>query len=160
MQRRTSVVQPPIERSLPTIENSRTGALRLEMNRSCQMGYFRVHESRRRFGENGKFFSLQCPWTLVNLTRCSCGRRVAITGHMKRDLTLSAMGILAAVLLLGSIGAFLFYVPALALAVVMSTLVGLLLMFVLGFQSGRGAIRISRARKAQPSGLSQWSSHG
>ena len=104
-------------------------------------------------GESGKLFSLQYAWTLVNLTRCGCGDRVAIHGYMKRDLTLWATGILAAVLFIGSIGAFLLYVPALALAAVMTTLVGLLLMFVLGFQSGRGAIRISRARKALPSGL-------
>ena len=70
-------------------------------------------------------------------------------GYMKRDVTLGATGILAAVLFLASIGAFLLYVPASALAVVMTTLVGLILMFVLGFQVGRGAIRISRARKAR-----------
>jgi hypothetical protein len=117
------------------------------------MGDLRVHENRRRFEESGKFFSPQYPWTLVNLTRSSCGRRVATTRHMKRDLTLWATGVLAAVLFLGSVGAFLLYVPALALAVVMTTLVGLLLMFVLGFQSGRGDNRISRARKASPSEL-------
>ena len=70
-------------------------------------------------------------------------------GHMKRDLTLWATGILAAVLFLSSMGAFLVYVPVLAKAVVVITLLGLILMFVLGFQVGRGAIRISRARKAR-----------
>ena len=93
-------------------------------------------------------------------TTCRSGYLVAVMDHMKRDLTLWATGILGAVLFLGSIGAFLLYVPALALAVVMTILAGLILMFVLGFQSGRGAIRILRARKAQPSGLAQWSSHG
>jgi hypothetical protein len=72
---------------------------------------------------------------------------------MKRDLTLWVTGFVAAVLFLGSIGAFLLYVPALSIVVVMTTLVGLILLFVLGFQSGRGARRILRARKAPPSGL-------
>jgi len=80
--------------------------------------------------------------------------------RVKRDLTLWAMGILSAILFLGSIGAFLLYVPALAIAAVMTTLAGLILMFVLGFQAGRGAVRISRARKTQPSGLAQLSLHG
>ena len=68
---------------------------------------------------------------------------------MKRDLTLWATEIVAAVLFLGSMGAFLLYVPLLAKAVVVITLLGLILMFVLGFQAGRGAIRISRARNAR-----------
>ena len=79
---------------------------------------------------------------------------------MKRGLALSAAEILTAALFLGALGAFLFYVPALALVVVVSTLLGLAAMFVLGFQAGRGAIRISRARKAHPHGLAQGSSQG
>lgn len=79
---------------------------------------------------------------------------------MKRDLTWSAAEILTAVLFLAAIGAFLLYVPALALVVVVSTLLGLVAMFVLGFQAGRGALRISRARKAHPHGLAQDSSQG
>ena len=78
---------------------------------------------------------------------------------MKQVLTLWAE-ILAAVLFLGSMGAFLLYVPVLALAVVMTTLVGLILMFVLGFQVGVRRIRISRGWKAPPSGLAPWSSQG
>jgi len=72
---------------------------------------------------------------------------------MKRDLTWSAAEIFTAVLFLGAIAAFLLNVPALALVVVVSTLLGLIAMFVLGFQAGRGVIRISRARKAHPHGL-------
>ena len=72
---------------------------------------------------------------------------------MKRDLTWSAAEILTAVLFLAAIGAFLLYVPALALVVVVSTLLGLVAMFLLGFQAGRGALRISRARRAHPHGL-------
>ena len=81
---------------------------------------------------------------------CRCGYLVAVITHMRRDfIFLWAMEILAAVLVLGSIAAFLVYVRALALAAVIATLVALILMFVLGFQAGRGAIRISRARKAR-----------
>lgn len=75
---------------------------------------------------------------------------------MRQDLALTAE-ILAVILLLASMGAFLLYVPALAQAVVVINLLGLILMFVLGFQAGRGAIKIWRVRKPRPSELAPWS---
>ena len=78
---------------------------------------------------------------------------------MKRDLTLWAE-IFAAVLFLASIGAFLLYVPVMAIAVIVTILLGLVVMFVLGFQAGGRRIRILRRRKAPPFGLANWSSQG
>ena len=78
---------------------------------------------------------------------------------MKQDLTLW-VEILAAVSLLGSIGAFLLYVPAMASVVVVTILLGLVLMFILGFQAGGRRIRILRRRKAPTFGLANWSSQG
>ena len=48
------------------------------------------------------------------------------------------------VLMLGSLGAFLLYVPILPLAVVVTLLLSLVWMFILGVQTGRWRIRISR----------------
>jgi len=117
-----------------------------------------VHENPRRFKEHGKFFSLRHAWTPVNPTRCRCGGRVAVTGNMKRELTLWA-GIVAAVLLLVSVGAFLLYVPVMAITIIVAILLGLILMFALGFQAGGRRISISR-RKAPPFRLANWSSQG
>ena len=47
-------------------------------------------------------------------------------------------------LMLGSLGAFLLYVPILPLAVVVTLLLSLVWMFILGVQTGRRRIRISR----------------
>lgn len=46
------------------------------------------------------------------------------------------LGIIAALMFLGTIGAFLLYVPVLSVMTVSTTLFGLLLMFVLGIQTG------------------------
>ena len=56
--------------------------------------------------------------------------------------------------MLGSLGVFLVYVPILPLAVVVTILLGLILMFILGVQTG-GRIRIPRRRNA--SRVAQWS---
>ncbi len=50
---------------------------------------------------------------------------------------------LVAALLLGSIGAFLLYVPILSIAVVISTLLGMTLAFLLGLWAGGTRCRIS-----------------
>lgn len=85
------------------------------------------------------------------------GTRVACQPSMRRDLTF-LVGILVGVLFLGSLGAFLLYVPILPLTVVVTTLLGLILMFVLGIQTGGRRIRISRVRKASRSLAAQWNS--
>jgi hypothetical protein len=68
---------------------------------------------------------------------------------MKRELTLW-VGIAAAILFLGSMGAFLLYVPVMAVTAIVAILLGLILMFALGFQVGGRRIRISRRRKDPP----------
>jgi hypothetical protein len=55
----------------------------------------------------------------------------------------------------GSLGVFLVYVPILPLAVVVTILLGLILMFMLGVQTG-GKIRISRRKNASRSRVAQW----
>jgi len=62
---------------------------------------------------------------------------------MKLDLMI-CLGILLAVLFVGSVGAFLLYVPALTLITVITLLLGLGLMFALGMLTGR------RSRKLSP----------
>jgi hypothetical protein len=61
-----------------------------------------------------------------------------------------AIGVLLGFLFLGSLGAFLLYVPVLPFAAVAVVLLGLILMFTLGLQIGRGTLRISRMRRAMP----------
>ena len=62
---------------------------------------------------------------------------------MSRHVTILVAFFLSA-MLLGSIGAFLFYVPAIAWLSVMVVLIGMILMFLLGVQAGARRIRISR----------------
>jgi hypothetical protein len=62
------------------------------------------------------------------------------------------------VLMLGSLGAFLLYVPILPLAVVVTLLLSLALMFVLGVQAGRRRIRISRMKAAWRPQAARWNS--
>jgi hypothetical protein len=54
------------------------------------------------------------------------------------------LAIFLGVLILGSLGAFLLYVPVLPLALVVTLLLSLVLMFILGVHAGRRRIRISR----------------
>jgi hypothetical protein len=63
---------------------------------------------------------------------------------MKRNLTGAVLSVLLAVLLLGSVGAFLLFVPALPLAAVVTVLVALGLMFTLGVQTGGRRMWIRR----------------
>jgi len=54
------------------------------------------------------------------------------------------LAIFLGVLILGSLGAFLLYVPVLPLVLVVTLLLSLVLMFILGVHTGRRRIRISR----------------
>jgi hypothetical protein len=54
------------------------------------------------------------------------------------------LAIFLGVLILGSLGGFLLYVPVLPLALVVTLLLSLVLMFILGVHTGRRRIRISR----------------
>jgi hypothetical protein len=58
------------------------------------------------------------------------------------------IAIFLGVLMFGSLGAFLLYVPILPLTVVVTLLLSLVLMFILGVQTGRRRIRISRMKNA------------
>ena len=55
-----------------------------------------------------------------------------------------ALSILLAVLFMGTVGAFLIYVPALTVFTVASVLIGLCLMFALGLTAGREWKKSSR----------------
>jgi hypothetical protein len=61
---------------------------------------------------------------------------------MKFDFIV-CLGILLAVLFLGTVGAFLLYVPALTVFTVVTLLLGLGLMFALGILTGRRARKVS-----------------
>ena len=74
---------------------------------------------------------------------------------MERYLTAS-LAVLLGVLILGTFGVFLVYVPILPLAVGVTILLGLILMFMLGVQTG-GRIRIWRRKNASRSRVAQWS---
>jgi hypothetical protein len=76
---------------------------------------------------------------------------------VERYLTLS-LGILFGVLLLGSLGTFLLFVPVFPFVVVATILLSLILMFLLGVQAGGRRIRISRMTKAWRSQVERWNS--
>jgi hypothetical protein len=61
---------------------------------------------------------------------------------MKLDLMI-CLSILLAVLFVGSVGAFLLYVPALTVITVVTLLLGLGLMFALGMLTGRRSRKLS-----------------
>lgn len=65
---------------------------------------------------------------------------------MKLDLAVSA-GILLAILFIGTLGAFMLYVPALSMFVVALVVVGLGLMFALGLLTGRHQRKIARGAR-------------
>jgi hypothetical protein len=66
--------------------------------------------------------------------------RKASETYMKRELTF-LLGTLAGGLSLASLGTFLWYVPRVSWAAIVVTLVGMVLMFLLGIQTGAREIR-------------------
>ena len=70
----------------------------------------------------------------------------------------TALGVLLGVLILGSLGAFLLYVPILPFAAAVTILLGLILMFVLGVQTGSRRIRVFRRPNVSRSRAAEWSS--
>ena len=64
---------------------------------------------------------------------------------------------LLAVLMLGTVAAFLLFVPVMTVSAVSTVVLGSLLMFVLGLQAGRRRIRITRHKVSPASVLSTWS---
>ena len=68
------------------------------------------------------------------------------------------LAIFLGVLMLGTLGAFLLYVPILPLVVVVILLLSLVLMFILGVQTGRRRIRISRMKNAWRPQVTRWNS--
>jgi hypothetical protein len=61
------------------------------------------------------------------------------------------LGLLLGVLVFGSLGTFLLYVPILPFAAVVTVLIGLILMFILGVHTGGRRIRILRKKAAAES---------
>ena len=70
---------------------------------------------------------------------------------MARYLT-PALGVILGVLILGSVGAFLLYVPILPFAAVVIILLGLILMFILGVQTGGRGWRSSESESRVAAG--------
>jgi hypothetical protein len=62
---------------------------------------------------------------------------------MSRNVTI-ILGFLLGVMLLGSIAGFLFYVPAVSWITFIVVVIGMVLMFLLGIQTGARRIRWSR----------------
>jgi len=67
---------------------------------------------------------------------------------------LTAAGVLLGVLILGSLGAFFLYVPILPVAAAVTIMLALILMFVLGVQTG-GGIRVLRRKNAAGSRVAE-----
>ena len=112
--------------------------------------------------ENGKFFHpfYTCGQTVVqnkDRFQSSCTWHCACTSESVERYLTASLGVLLGVLMLGSLGVFLVYVPILPLAVVVTIVLGLILMFMLGVQTG-GRIRISRRKSASRSLVVQSSS--
>jgi hypothetical protein len=62
-----------------------------------------------------------------------------------RHITI-AVGVLLGVLILGSLGAFFLYVPILPVAAAVTIMLALILMFILGVQTGGRRIRVLRRK--------------
>jgi len=67
---------------------------------------------------------------------------------------ITAAGVLLGVLILGSLGAFFLYVPILPVAAAVTIMLALILMFVLGVQTG-GGIRVLRRKNAAGSRVAE-----
>jgi uncharacterized membrane protein YedE/YeeE len=83
------------------------------------------------------------------------GTVLARAKSVARYITIS-LGILLGVLILGSLGTFFLYVPILPFAAVVTVLLGLILMFILGVQTGGRRIRV--LRRKNNSRLPEWCS--
>jgi hypothetical protein len=68
---------------------------------------------------------------------------------------MTAVGVLLGVLILGSFGAFFLYVPILPVAAAATIMLALILMFILGVQTGGRRIRILRRKNASGSTLAE-----
>lgn len=63
-----------------------------------------------------------------------------------RRIITTAVGVLLGVLILGSLGAFFLYVPILPVAAAVTIMLALILMFILGVQTGGRRIRVLRRK--------------
>ena len=72
------------------------------------------------------------------------------SGDVARYLSIF-LGLLLGVLVFGSLGTFLLYVPILPFAAVVTVMVGMILMFILGVQTGGRRIRIFRRKSSAQS---------
>ncbi len=68
---------------------------------------------------------------------------------------ITAAGVLLGVLILGSLGAFFLYVPILPVAAAVTIMLALILMFVLGVQTGGRRIRVLRRKNAAGSRVAE-----
>ncbi len=94
---------------------------------------------------------------ILTLTGVAFGTARACAEDVVRYLT-TALGVILGVLILGSLGVFLLYVPLLPFAAVVTILLGLILMFILGVQTGGGRITVLRRKNASRSRVAEWSS--
>jgi hypothetical protein len=68
---------------------------------------------------------------------------------------ITTLGVLLGVLILGSFGAFFLYVPILPVAAAVTIMLALILMFILGVQTGGRRIRVLRTKNASGSRLAE-----
>lgn len=120
-----------------------------------------IGRARRSRSKNGKFFHpfYTCGQPVVQNTdrfQSSCPWHGACTSESMERYITASLAVLLGVLILGTFGVFLVYVPILPLAVVVIILLGLILMFMLGVQTG-GRIRISQRKNASRLRVAQWS---
>jgi len=110
---------------------------------------------RRRLKGKSKFYhAFVSPGHVATRTgriskQLQFGTARAQTKDVARYLS-TAIGILLGILIFGSLGVFFLYVPILPFAAAITILVGLILMFILGVQTGGRRIRILRRKNATP----------
>ena len=90
----------------------------------------------------------------IGFNRAGIGPLLAPAKGVARHL-MTAVGVLLGVLILGSFGAFFLYVPILPVAAAATIMLALILMFILGVQTGGRRIRILRRKNASGSTLAE-----
>jgi hypothetical protein len=70
----------------------------------------------------------------------------------------TVLEVLLGILILGSLGTFFLYVPILPVAAAVTIMLALILMFILGVQTGGRRIRVFRRKNASGSRVEEWRS--
>lgn len=95
--------------------------------------------------------------TKTDFTAVGIGTVRALVQGVARHLT-TVLEVLLGILILGSLGTFFLYVPILPVAAAVTIMLALILMFILGVQTGGRRIRVLRRKNASGSRPAEWHS--